>query len=77
MAEFYEFFAGGGMARTGLGPDWRCLFANDFDPGKAAALHAGLQGQLIRTLIVDETTARALLEQVTGAENAGKQGRST
>ncbi len=31
MAKFYEFFAGGGMARKGLGPDWTCLFANDFD----------------------------------------------
>jgi DNA (cytosine-5)-methyltransferase 1 len=28
---FFEFFAGGGMARAGLGPEWRCLFANDFD----------------------------------------------
>lgn len=37
---FYEFFAGGGMARAGLGPDWRCLFANDFDPKKAAAYRA-------------------------------------
>ncbi|MEO6340489.1 MAG: DNA cytosine methyltransferase [Caulobacteraceae bacterium] len=33
---FYEFFAGGGMARTGLGQGWRCLFANDFDPRKTA-----------------------------------------
>jgi DNA (cytosine-5)-methyltransferase 1 len=32
---FFEFFAGGGMARLGLGPNWRCLFANDFDPEKA------------------------------------------
>lgn len=32
---FYEFFAGGGMARAGLGPSWRCLFANDIDPKKA------------------------------------------
>jgi DNA (cytosine-5)-methyltransferase 1 len=32
---FYEFFAGGGMARAGLEPDWRCLFANDIDPKKA------------------------------------------
>ncbi len=32
---FYEFFAGGGMARAGLGPGWRCLFANDFDRKKA------------------------------------------
>ncbi len=34
---FYEFFAGGGMARVGLGPDWSCLFANDMDAKKAAA----------------------------------------
>jgi DNA (cytosine-5)-methyltransferase 1 len=35
MPTFYEFFAGGGMARAGLGPDWACLFANDLDPQKA------------------------------------------
>ena len=34
---FYEFFAGGGMARAGLGAGWRCLFANDCDRAKAAA----------------------------------------
>ncbi|HWI27020.1 MAG TPA: DNA cytosine methyltransferase [Stellaceae bacterium] len=34
---FYEFFAGGGMARLGLGADARCLFANDIDPDKCAA----------------------------------------
>jgi hypothetical protein len=33
---FYEFFAGGGMARAGLGAGWRCTFANDFDEMKAA-----------------------------------------
>jgi DNA (cytosine-5)-methyltransferase 1 len=33
---FYEFFAGGGMARAGLGNEnWRCLFANDFDHKKS------------------------------------------
>ena len=37
---FYEFFAGGGMARLGLGADWRCGFANDFDPVKAGAYRA-------------------------------------
>ena len=37
---FYEFFAGGGMARLGLGEGWDCLFANDFDPVKAAAYRA-------------------------------------
>ena len=34
--DFYEFFAGGGMARAGLGPSWTCVFANDFDEKKAA-----------------------------------------
>ena len=37
---FYEFFAGGGMARLGLGPAWTCAFANDFDPVKAQAYRA-------------------------------------
>ncbi len=37
MPSFYEFFAGGGMARAGLGAEWDCLFANDFDPKKAAS----------------------------------------
>jgi DNA (cytosine-5)-methyltransferase 1 len=37
---YYEFFAGGGMVRAGLGEGWRCLFANDLDPAKAAAYRA-------------------------------------
>ncbi len=36
MPTFYEFFAGAGMARAGLGKQWRCLFANDIDHKKAA-----------------------------------------
>jgi DNA (cytosine-5)-methyltransferase 1 len=35
VLKFYEFFAGGGMARAGLGTRWECLFANDFDARKA------------------------------------------
>lgn len=48
MPDFYEFFAGGGMARAGLGPDWTCLFANDFDPKKGLAYQAnwGTGGEL-------------------------------
>ncbi len=34
---FLEFFAGGGMARAGLGSRWRCELANDIDPRKAAS----------------------------------------
>jgi DNA (cytosine-5)-methyltransferase 1 len=45
---FYEFFAGGGMVRAGLGPGWTCLFANDFDPRKGSAYQAnwGSGGEL-------------------------------
>ena len=35
MPNFYEFFAGAGMARAGLGERWTCLFANEFDLKKA------------------------------------------
>ena len=37
---FMEFFAGGGMARAGLGASWRCLFANDFNDMKVATYEA-------------------------------------
>lgn len=37
---FYEFFAGGGMARAGLGAAWNCLYANDFDLKKVSAYAA-------------------------------------
>lgn len=40
MPSFYEFFAGGGMARAGLGTGWTCLFANDFDPKKGESYRA-------------------------------------
>jgi DNA (cytosine-5)-methyltransferase 1 len=47
---FYEFFAGGGMARIGLGLSWRCVLANDNDREKAASYVAnfGLEGLVVR-----------------------------
>lgn len=36
---YYEFFAGGGMARIGLGENWQCLLANDICNKKAACYH--------------------------------------
>lgn len=63
---FYEFFCGGGMVRAGLGDGWRCLFANDIDPRKAAswranwgpeALHVGD----IATLSVEDLPGEAEL----------------
>lgn len=37
---FYEFFAGGGMARLGLGHEWTCVFANEWCEKKARAYRA-------------------------------------
>src|SRR5438105_13155115 len=37
---WYEFFAGGGMARIGLGSTWKCIFANDCSEKKATAYRA-------------------------------------
>lgn len=41
---YYDFFAGGGMVGFGLGPDWKCLFANDIDAKKAASYSANHDG---------------------------------
>lgn len=46
---FYEFFAGGGMARLGLGEAWQCVFANDFDPVKVAAYCANFGDDDLRS----------------------------
>lgn len=40
MLHYYEFFAGGGMARAGLGGGWNCAFANDINAKKAASYAA-------------------------------------
>lgn len=41
---YCDFFAGGGMAGIGLGPGWRCAFANEIDPRKAASYRANHEG---------------------------------
>lgn len=56
---FLEFFAGGGMARAGLGRSWECVFANDFDSkkGEAYAANWGREGLVIddiRNIAPDE-----------------------
>ncbi len=45
---FYEFFAGVGMARAGLGADWACLFANDFDHKKARSYRENWGDDVLR-----------------------------
>ncbi|MBC7767999.1 MAG: DNA cytosine methyltransferase [Phycisphaerales bacterium] len=47
-APLYEFFAGGGLARLGLEPDFACAFANDIEPAKAAAYRAAFSDGDVR-----------------------------
>ena len=57
IGSFYEFFSGGGMARVGLGPKWRCLFANDIDRKKAATYRRNWGGEhLLCGDVLDLTT---------------------
>ena len=56
---FYEFFAGGGLARAGLGDGWSCHLAHESDDKKAASYAANfgsteLQSGEIAEISVDE-----------------------
>jgi len=48
MAVFYEFFAGVGMVRVGLGPAWQCELANDNDRMKGSVYRANFGGAELR-----------------------------
>jgi len=39
-----EFFAGGGMARLGLGPAWKYVFSNEWSAKKAECYRANFAG---------------------------------
>lgn len=60
MHSFYEFFAGGGMARAGLGAGWRCLFANDFDHKKSRVYRDNWGVGELKTGDVGKITVREL-----------------
>jgi DNA (cytosine-5)-methyltransferase 1 len=45
------------MARAGLEPEWRCLFANDIDPRKGSAYAANWGGEQLR--VADVASLRA------------------
>lgn len=60
MPSFYEFVAGGGMVRAGLGPEWRCLFANDFDHKKGRIYRANWGGDELKTADVGSLTTKDL-----------------
>ncbi|WP_367187603.1 DNA cytosine methyltransferase, partial [Henriciella sp.] len=60
MYEFYEFFAGGGMARAGLGAGWSCLFANDFDHKKSRVYRENWHDDVLKTGDVNDITTSDL-----------------
>ncbi|MCK5909878.1 MAG: DNA cytosine methyltransferase [Caulobacter sp.] len=60
MAKFYEFFAGGGMARQGLGPGWTCLFANDFDFKKGLTYQANFGADELKVADIRTITPKDL-----------------
>ena len=60
MRSFYEFFAGAGMARAGLGKEWECLFANDIDAKKGASYAANWGDKHLRIEDVGKLTAADL-----------------
>lgn len=62
MRTFYEFFAGGGMARAGLGQEWSCLFANDFDHKKTSSYVANWGDQDMVCADVAELTSNDIPE---------------
>jgi DNA (cytosine-5)-methyltransferase 1 len=61
MLGYYEFFAGGGMARVGLGPEWNCLFANDLDPKKAASYESNWGADVLKIADVAALTVSDLI----------------
>jgi DNA (cytosine-5)-methyltransferase 1 len=60
LQSYYEFFAGGGMARAGLGQGWTCLFANDIDEKKAASYAANWGDEHLKVGDVGELTTTDL-----------------
>lgn len=66
IGSFYEFFAGGGMARAGLGREWTCLFANEFDHKKSVTYRRNWgDGELktcdVRTVKTEDVPGQANL----------------
>lgn len=57
---YYEFFAGGGMVREGLGRGWHCLFANDIDPHKAKSYRANFDPAPLVQCDINTVTTAAL-----------------
>lgn len=57
---FYDFFAGVGMVDLALVPEWQCVWANDFDPKKAAIYIANHGGDRFHLGDVAEVSGSSL-----------------
>jgi len=57
---YLEFFAGGGMARAGLGSEWKCLFANDFDHKKSDVYRINWGSNELRTADIRTLNASSI-----------------
>jgi DNA (cytosine-5)-methyltransferase 1 len=57
MPDYLEFFAGGGMARAGLGTTWSCLFSNDINPKKSDAYISNWGGSVHKTADVERLSS--------------------
>jgi DNA (cytosine-5)-methyltransferase 1 len=56
----YEFFAGGGLARLGLEPDFACIFANDIEPAKTRAYQTAFGADGLRLGGIEQLTTADL-----------------
>jgi DNA (cytosine-5)-methyltransferase 1 len=57
---WYEFFAGGGMARLGLGDAWECTFSNEWCEKKATSYRARFGDKELRVCDVAKLKASEL-----------------
>jgi len=57
---FLEFFAGAGLVRLALEPEWRCVFANDVSTKKAAVYGANFGERELRVGDVAELDSASL-----------------
>jgi len=61
---FSEFFAGGGMARAGLGDGWDCVLANDIDAMKCATYRANWDANDLIEGDIADLPATALQKEI-------------
>jgi DNA (cytosine-5)-methyltransferase 1 len=57
---FLEFFAGAGLVREGLRPQWNCVWANDIDPSKERIYTANFGAREFRLGDISSVDASAL-----------------